>query len=54
MKLVTLAEAAALHRVCERTVRRWIKAGLLESVRIGGRRLVQLTDQHESVRDVGR
>ncbi len=52
--LVSVAEAAAEYRVCERTVRRWFKAGLLESVRIGGRRLVRLSGRHESLPGVGR
>jgi hypothetical protein len=42
MKLATLAEFAARYRVSERTVRRWIKAGLVDSVLIGGRRLVKV------------
>jgi excisionase family DNA binding protein len=33
---LTTAEAAALYRVNERTIRRWIAAGELEALRIGG------------------
>lgn len=35
--LLTVAEAAELFRVSERTVRTWTATGILRAVRIGGR-----------------
>lgn len=36
-KHMTVAEAAELYKVSERTIHRWIKAGSLTVIRPGGR-----------------
>lgn len=44
----TVEEYARIHRVSERTVRRWIRAGgVVRSVKVGGRRLLQAYDEEE-------
>ena len=35
-RFLTIAEVAELLQVCTRTVRRWIKSGVLPAHRIGG------------------
>ncbi len=51
-----MAEVARLDGCSERTVRRAIKAGLLQAIRIGpGGRLLRVTrEAHEAYRKAGR
>lgn len=55
VQLLTTAEVAALCRVTDGTVRRWVKGDQprLPSVLIGGRRLVRLSDLERIVGDLG-
>ena len=54
--LRTVREIAVLDRVSEKTVRRAIKAGLLQALRVGpGGRLLRVTQQaHETYRKAQR
>jgi excisionase family DNA binding protein len=48
---LTIKEAAALHRVSTKTIRRWIQAGYIRAYRVGPR-LLRL--ERASVINVGR
>jgi excisionase family DNA binding protein len=48
---LTINEAAALHRVSTKTIRRWIQAGYIRAYRVGPR-LLRL--ERKSVINVGR
>jgi len=54
--LLTVAEVATLDQCSEKTVRRAIKAGLLQALRVGpGARLLRITKQaHETYRKAQR
>ena len=54
--LLTIAEVATLDQCSEKTVRRAIKAGLLQALRVGpGARLLRITKQaHETYRKAQR
>lgn len=48
---LTLDEAAAYARCCTRTLRRWIKAGKLPSIK-SGRQLVHIDDLNAAMRGI--
>jgi excisionase family DNA binding protein len=45
-KIFSIAETADMLRVHPDTVSRWIKAGILKAVKVGGRVLIRLADIH--------
>jgi excisionase family DNA binding protein len=45
-KTVSIAETADMLGVHQDTVSRWIKAGILKAVKVGGRVLIQVADIH--------
>ena len=47
-RLITIREAAALYRVSERTIQRWIASGELKSERPGGRTVRVVVEETES------
>lgn len=49
--LITISESAALLRVSEKTVRRWIKAGDLPAAKLGAQWRIRSRDLQDFIRD---